>query len=148
MTMLQTNRLKTTGLADGAILENGLILCAQRGSGHTLEGCWGFPGGKIKPGESPSEALRREILEELDCAIQILKPVCTTMYTYPFGRIALFGQLCRLAKGQPRRNELQALRWLAPEDLPFLDWAPEDRPAVAILAAMNQCFGNFRHDHQ
>lgn len=147
MTTLQTNRTKTTSVAGGVILENGLILCAQRGPGRTLEGCWEFPGGKIKPGESPSEALRREIFEELDCAVQVLEPVCTTMYTYPFGRIALHIQLCRLTKGQPQRSEHRALRWLAPEDLSTLNWAPADRPAAAILTAMDQCFGNPYHEH-
>ena len=148
MTTMRTNRTKTTSVAGGAILENGLILCAQRGPGRTLEGCWEFPGGKIKPGESPSEALRREIFEELDCTVQVLEPVCTTMYTYPFGRIALCVQLCHLAQGRPQRSEHRALRWLTPEDLPHLNWAPADRPAAAILAATSQCFGSPHHDHQ
>ncbi|WP_081580932.1 (deoxy)nucleoside triphosphate pyrophosphohydrolase [Bifidobacterium asteroides] len=148
MTTLHTDRAKTTSVAGGAILENGLILCAQRGPGRTLEGCWEFPGGKIKPGESPSEALRREIFEELDCTVRVLEPVCTTMYTYPFGRIALCIQLCRLTQGRPQRSEHRALRWLAPADLPSLNWAPADRPAVAILTAVNQCFRDPRRDNQ
>lgn len=148
MTTMRTNRTKTTSVAGGAILENGLILCAQRGPGRTLEGRWEFPGGKIKPGESPSEALRREIFEELDCTVQVLEPVCTTMYTYPFGRIALCIQLCRLIQGRPQRSEHRALRWLAPKNLPSLNWAPADRPAAAILTAMDQCFANHHHDHQ
>ncbi|WP_110207140.1 (deoxy)nucleoside triphosphate pyrophosphohydrolase [Nocardioides daejeonensis] len=119
----------------GAVIErDGLILCAQRGLG-ALAGMWEFPGGKIEPGESALQALEREIREELRCAVDVGDEVTTTAHEYDFGTVTLTTFRCRLVEGVPVLTEHAAIKWLAPSELPTLDWAPADIPAVQILAA-------------
>ncbi len=119
----------------GAVIEHdGLILCAQRATG-ALAGMWEFPGGKIEPGESALQALEREIREELRCVVDVGDEVTTTAHEYDFGTVTLTTFRCRLIEGEPELTEHAAIKWLAPSDLPSLDWAPADIPAVQILAA-------------
>ena len=67
------------------ILDEGRVMCAQRGPDGSLPGMWEFPGGKIEPGESPQEALKREILEELGCNIVVGDLINTASHRYDFG---------------------------------------------------------------
>ena len=69
---------KLIRVVGAAIVKDGKVLCAQRGSGKTLSGYWEFPGGKIEAGETPQQALQREIEEELLCEINVDKEVCTS----------------------------------------------------------------------
>lgn len=123
-----------TRVVGAAIMRHGKILCAQRGPGRSLEGYWEFPGGKIEPGETPRQALEREISEELRCRVEVRERVCTSRYSYEFGRIELSTFVCHLIEGDPHLTEHEQIRWNEPDDLNGLDWAPVDRPAVAILA--------------
>lgn len=114
----------------GAIIVQGRrILCTQRGPGR-LEGLWEFPGGKLEPGESPKEALAREIREELGCQVTVDGKVVTTEHEYDFAVIILTTYYCSLVDGQPRLSEHIASAWLSPEELTTLTWAPADVPAV------------------
>lgn len=96
---------------------------------------WEFPGGKIKAGESPRDALVREIDEELLCEVVVGDEVTTTTYAYDFGDVTLTTFWCQLVAGEPTITEHSEVRWLAPADLDQLEWAPADRPAVQIIRA-------------
>jgi len=115
------------------IIEDGKILCAQRGETKTLAYKWEFPGGKIEEGETPQDALKREIEEEMDCMIEIGEWIETTEYEYDFAVIHLTTFYCQLIKGKPVLNEHVAICWLPPQELMSLDWAPADIPAVTKI---------------
>ncbi|MGO1539821.1 MAG: (deoxy)nucleoside triphosphate pyrophosphohydrolase [Leucobacter sp.] len=120
---------KQINVVGAVIVRDETILCAQRGPG-ALEGMWEFPGGKIEPGETPEEALRRELVEELLIDVEVGKKVVTTVYEYDFGVVTLTTFYCRLDEGEPTLTEHVAVRWLAVEELPSLEWAPADVPAI------------------
>lgn len=117
------------------IVREGVVLCAQRGPAGALPGMWEFPGGKIEADETPQEALRREIEEELDCTIEVGDKIATTTHEYDFGVVTLTTYYATLVAGQPTTSEHAELRWLAPADLPTLEWAPADIPAVELISA-------------
>ena len=119
-----------------AIVRDGKILCAQRGEPRTLAGKWEFPGGKIEAGETPEEALVRELREELACDVEVTSFVCTSTQDYDFGTVVLSVYLCKLVAGEPLLTEHQEVRWLPPEQIPSLDWTPADADAVAAISAM------------
>ncbi|MBM6545029.1 (deoxy)nucleoside triphosphate pyrophosphohydrolase [Janibacter sp. YIM B02568] len=119
------------------IVEDGRVLCVQRGPHGALAGMWEFPGGKIEDGEDPREALSREIREELDCEIDIGDEVTTTRHKYAFAVVTLTTFWCRITDGLPRLIEHAAQAWLHPSDLATLDWAPADIPAVDLIRLSN-----------
>jgi 8-oxo-dGTP diphosphatase len=101
-----------------------------------MAGHWEFPGGKAEPGETASDALRREIAEELDCAIEVGREVVATTHVYPFATIRLTTYLCTLVSGTPTPVEHAELRWLAASALTDVTWAPADIPAVDAVRAI------------
>jgi 8-oxo-dGTP diphosphatase len=117
----------------GGQLPEQRVYCVQRGPDGALPGMWEFPGGKIEPGESPREALVREIREELECEIAVGDEVTTTAHTYDFGVVHLSTFWCELLEGTPTLVEHADEAWVAPADLGRLDWAPADIPAVEII---------------
>lgn len=117
------------------IIKDQKILCAQRGETKTLAYKWEFPGGKIEKGETAEEALKREIDEEMKCKIEVLDQIEHTVYEYDFGIVHLTTFYCRLTEGKPILTEHVDMRWLPKEELPQLDWAPADIPAVEKIAA-------------
>jgi 8-oxo-dGTP diphosphatase len=117
------------------VVKDRRILCAQRGVDGSLPGLWEFPGGKIELGETPAEALVREIAEELDCVVDVGDEVTTTTYEYDFGVVTLTTFYCALVAGTPRASEHAALEWLAPSELTTVPWAPADIPAVELIQA-------------
>lgn len=126
--------MKDIHVVGAIIVENGKILCAQRGNGKSLPNLWEFPGGKIEKGETPQEALLRELEEELMIEVDVsANQFELTKYDYDFGRVHLTTFLCMLTKGRPKLKEHHQVKWLAPSDLNKLDWAPADIPAVKKL---------------
>ncbi len=119
-----------------AIVAHGCCLAARRSAAVGLAGRWEFPGGKVEPGESPEAALRREIREELGVEIEVVAPLGTGASREGGRAIALAVYLCRLTAGTPRPREHDALRWLGPDELGDLDWAPADTPLLPPLAAI------------
>lgn len=119
----------------GAIIENEKqeILCALRSTSMSLPNLWEFPGGKIEPGESISDAIIREIQEELDCKIEFLKIYHTHTHEYDNFIVTLITTKCRLLSGTPIRKEHANLLWLHKENLLSLHWAPADIPTVTRL---------------
>lgn len=120
----------------GAVIMRGeTVLCARRGHLGSLAGYWEFPGGKVESGETAREALEREIAEELECVVDVGAEVTTTTHPYDFGDVTLTTFWCELASGSPKLTEHAEVRWVAPDELEALDWAPADIPAVRIVIA-------------
>lgn len=128
---------KNIYVVGAVIIEDGKILCAQRGPTKSLPYKWEFPGGKIEEGESPHEALRREIIEEMRCQIKIGRQIEHTVYKYDFGIVHLTTFTCKLLEGKPILTEHAAIKWLWPNELKSLDWAPADIPAINRLSSMS-----------
>ena len=102
-----------------------MIFATQRGYGD-LKGGWEFPGGKIEEGETPKEALKREIMEELDTEIKVGKLIDTIEYDYPTFHLSLECFWCEIVKGELVLKEHEAARWLTREQLGEVEWLPAD----------------------
>ena len=125
---------KIINVVAAAIEKDGKIFCAQRPEGKSLGGYWEFPGGKLEEGESPEEALIREIHEELNSQIEIISFVNEASYDYDFGTVVMKTFHARLVSGNLDLLEHQDSAWLEPNRLKTLNWAPVDRPAVELLS--------------
>lgn len=128
---------KNIHVVGAVIIENGKILCAQRGPNKSLPLMWEFPGGKIEDGETPQDALRREIIEEMNCKIEIGDKVEHTVYEYDFGIVHLSTYFCKLIEGELELTEHVAIKWLTPSELNQLEWAPADIPAIEKLSKLS-----------
>lgn len=119
----------------GAVIlnEQDEVLCALRPQAMSMPGLWEFPGGKIEPDESPSESLRREIREELQCEIAVGELVADVVHAYPTVTVRLMTYYARILTGQPVPAEHQELRWVPRTELRWLEWAPADIPTVDRL---------------
>ena len=102
-----------------------MIFATQRGYGD-LKGGWEFPGGKIEEGETPKEALKREIMEELDTEIKVGKLIDTIEYDYPTFHLSMDCFWCEIVKGGLVLKEHEAARWLTREQLGEVEWLPAD----------------------
>lgn len=123
-------------LVVAAVIErDGLMLCARRGTGRAQPGLWEFPGGKVEAGESETEALAREIREELGVEIVVGAFVAEVDHEYGDYKLRLRAYRGRISGGEPRPTEHEELRWLPAARLPELRWAAADLPVVAALAA-------------
>lgn len=127
---------KKISVVGAVVLKDGNVLCAQRGEAGALPGLWEFPGGKVEPGESPRQALEREIDEELECVVKVGDLLTTTNHEYDFGVVSLTTFYCDLIAGTPVLTEHAEVRWLPLDRLTEIEWAPADLPAVRILAGV------------
>ena len=106
-------------------MENRLFFATQRGYGD-FKGGWEFPGGKIEEGETPQEALKREIMEELDTEILVGELIDTVEYDYPTFHLSMDCFWCEIVKGDLVLKEHEAAKWLSAEELNSVDWLPAD----------------------
>lgn len=125
---------KIINVVAAAIEKDGKFFCAQRPKGKSLGGFWEFPGGKLKEGESPEQALIREIKEELNSEIKIVSYINEASYDYDFGTVVMKTYHAKLISGNLELLEHQNSTWLASHELSTINWAPVDRPAVRLLS--------------
>ena len=107
----------------------GRIFATQRGYGDMKDG-WEFPGGKVELGESPEEALKREIWEELETRIKVERLVATTEYDYPKFHLKMHCFICSIESGQLTLKEHEAARWLKLSEIYTVDWLPADKIVI------------------
>ena len=107
------------------ICKDNRIFATQRGYGE-FRGQWEFPGGKVEPGETPEEALVREIKEELDTEIAVAKYIHTVEYDYPTFHLSMDCFWCEVIDGELKLLEAEAAKWLTKETLYDVRWLPAD----------------------
>ena len=113
-----------------AIIRRGdKIFATQRGYGD-FKDWWEFPGGKMEAGETPEEALKREIREELSTEISVDEFLCTVEYDYPAFHLTMHCYLCSLLTEALHLNEHEAAQWLVKEELDSVKWLPADVKVV------------------
>ena len=105
------------------------IFATQRGYGEWKD-WWEFPGGKMEAGETPEEALVREIREELSAEISVDEFLCTVEYDYPNFHLTMHCYLCSLVTEALHLNEHEAARWLTKDELDSVKWLPADLEVV------------------
>lgn len=111
-----------------AIIEKcGKILAAKRRPDQPHGGFWEFPGGKIHPDEDPKQAVVREIKEELDADIVVLKPLAPARHGYPDKQVTLVPFVCKAIGGGFTALEHEKIRWVDRKEAPALLWLPPDR---------------------
>ena len=117
--------MKTVRVVAGIIIEDGKVFATQRGYGEFKDG-WEFPGGKIEEGETPQDALKREIMEELDTEITVGELIDTIEYDYPTFHLSMDCFWAEVITGHLVLKEAEAAKWLTKEQLDSVDWLPAD----------------------
>ena len=113
-----------------AIIRKGdKIFATQRGYGEWKD-WWEFPGGKMESGETPEEALKREILEELSTGINVDEFLCTVEHDYPAFHLKMHCYLCSLVTEALHLNEHEATKWLTKDELDGVKWLPADLEVI------------------
>ena len=125
--------MKRVEVVAAVIRKGDRIFATQRGYGDCKD-WWEFPGGKMEEGETPEEALRREIREELDSEILIGKFLKTVEWDYPNFHLTLHCYMCSLLTEAPHLNEHEAAKWLGAEELDSVCWLPADNDLLPLIA--------------
>ena len=119
------------------IRKGGKIFATQRGYGEWKD-WWEFPGGKMEVGETPEEALVREIREELSAEISVDEFLCTVEYDYPAFHLKMHCYLCSLVTEALHLNEHEAARWLTKDELNSVKWLPADVELISHLRCLKE----------
>ena len=123
---------KTIPVVAAVIRREGRIFATQRGYGPYKDG-WEFPGGKVEPGETPEQALTREIREELDTVISVGEKLTQVEYDYPDFHLSMGCYLCTVVSGNLTLKEHESARWLRMDEIDSVDWLPADQSVAAAL---------------
>ena len=125
--------MKTIKVVAAIIIKDGQVFATQRGYGE-FKGWWEFPGGKMEPGESPQEALKREICEELDAEVEVRELLETVEWDYPNFHLTMHCFICSLLSESLHLNEHEAATWLTHETLRSVRWLPADEGLLIKVA--------------
>ena len=123
------NTRKRIEVVAAIISDKEKIFATQRGYGEFKDG-WEFPGGKMEQGETPQQALRREIKEELDTEIEVGELIDTVEYDYPTFHLTMHCFFCTIKSGDLVLKEHEAAKWLTRETLDSVDWLPADKGLI------------------
>ena len=129
--------MKTIRVVAAIIIENGKVFATQRGYGD-FKGGWEFPGGKIDAGETPVEALVREIKEELDTEVEVIELLDTVEYDYPNFHLSMDCFICKIKSGDLVLKEHEASAWLTKETLYSVAWLPADQGLIPQIESYIQ----------
>lgn len=124
--------MKTVRVVAAIIREGNKVFATQRGYGDYKDG-WEFPGGKIEQGETPQQALAREIKEELDTDIAVEDYLTTIEYDYPAFHLSMQCFWCKIVDGTPVLIEHEAARWLDLDHIDSVDWLPADLTIIPLI---------------
>lgn len=120
---------KNIEVVAAVILQDGKLFATQRGYGEWKD-WWEFPGGKIESGETPEEALKREIREELATEIEVKELLTTIYYDYPKFHLTMHCYLCTILNGQPSLLEHEDAQWLEMNEVNSVRWLPADKDVI------------------
>ena len=137
MNILQSRgkSMKTIRVVAAIIMHEGKVFATQRGYGEFKDG-WEFPGGKIEDGETPQDALIREIKEELDTEVEVGELLDTVEYDYPKFHLSMDCFICEIKSGNLTLKEHEAAKWLTKETLDSVEWLPADQGLVEKIRAI------------
>ena len=124
--------MKRIEVVAAVIVRDGEVLATRRGYGE-WQGWWEFPGGKMEAGESPQDALRREIREELDAEIEVGRLLETVEWDYPSFHLTMHCFICTLVSGSMNLNEHEAAAWLTKENIGSVKWLPADEGLIGRI---------------
>ena len=133
MDSITMNERKHIEVVAAIILRDGRIFATQRGYGEWKD-WWEFPGGKIEPGESTEDALKREVREELATEIEVDELLTTVEYDYPKFHLTMHCYLCAIISGDLSLLEHEDARWLALDELDCVKWLPADKDVIEKLS--------------
>lgn len=127
--------MKSIKVVAAVIIDNKKVFATQRGYGEYKD-WWEFPGGKIEAGESPEEALKREILEELDTIIEVGALIKTIEYDYPNFHLSMLCYQARIISGSLILKEHENAKWLEKAELNSVNWLPADLEILNLVSAL------------
>ena len=125
-------------VAAALVDRDGRVLLQERSPGRSMVGLWEFPGGKVEPGETPAQALIRELREELGIDVEAACLAPAVFASEPLGErhLLLLLHVCRKWRGDPRPLDAAGLRWVRPVQMHGLPMPPADRPLIGLLEAL------------
>lgn len=121
--------MKNIKVVAAIIINKDKVFATQRGYGEFKDG-WEFPGGKIEEGETPEQALEREIQEELETKIQVNEKIDTVEYDYPNFHLSMDCFICNIIEGDLVLKEHEAAKWLSKDELYSVNWLPADEGLI------------------